>query len=259
MGKLKDLTGQRFGKLVVVERAENDSRGNVQWLCQCECGNKKVIRGYQLTNNKTKSCGCIRGYNGKHNLSNHRTYKIWVNMKSRCYKKIAVNYNRYGGRGIKVCDEWQEFQPFYNWAINNGYRDDLTLDRIDVNGNYEPNNCRWLSVKEQNRNTRANRLITYKGETHCVAEWSEILGINVKLIYDRLRKNWTIEEVFETPLLRRNKLGHKGIILTPYEHYRVKLQINNVIYNKTFKLLEDAIKYRNELAERKQIADILRG
>ena len=247
MGKLKDLTGQKFGKLTVIERAENDNRGNVQWLCQCECGNIVKVRSTNLITGNTKSCGCLKGYSGVHYLAHHRIYKIWTNMKSRCYNKNTINYNRYGGRGIIVCEEWKNFEPFRDWAVKNGYQDDLTIDRINPDGNYEPLNCRWATVKNQCRNTRANKFITYKGKTRCVAEWAEILGIDSKLIYDRLRKNWTIEEVFKTPLLRRNKVGHKGIILTPYGHYRVKLQINNVVYNKTFKLLEDAISYRDEI------------
>lgn len=261
MGKLKDLTGQKFGKLTVIERAENQGKYTC-WLCKCECGTLITVRSTNLLTGNTKSCGCYKKDKAIidhtiHNLSNHRIYKIWENMKSRCYRKTTINYERYGGRGIKVCNEWQQFEPFNDWAIKNGYKEDLTLDRIDVNGNYEPDNCRWLSVKEQNRNTRTNRLITYKGETHCVSEWAEILGINAKLIYDRLRKNWTIEEVLETPLLRKNKVGHKGIIETPYGNYRVRLFINKVRYQKTFKTLEEAINYRDEIVISKQIKEIL--
>lgn len=251
--RLKDLTGQKFGKLTVIERAENQGKNTV-WFCQCECGNTVKVKSTNLITGNTKSCGCLRGHNSVHNLSNHRIYKIWTNMKSRCYNKNTINYNRYGGRGIKVCDGWQKFENFNDWAIKNGYKENLTLDRINVNGNYEPNNCRWLSVKEQNRNTRTNRLIIYKGETHCVSEWAEILGINAKLIYDRLRKNWTIEEVFETPLLRRNKIGYKGVIKTPYGNYRVKLSINKVKYQKNFKSLDEALNYRNEI-QQKQIKE----
>lgn len=203
MAELIDLVGKKFGKLTVISFNKKE-KGHYYWNCICDCGKECVKDGDRLRRLETKSCGCYRAdrvtTHGKHNS---RIYRIWRDMKTRCSCPSAKAYERYGGGGINYIVEWEDFEPFYNWAINNGYKEGLTLDRIDYNGNYEPKNCRWATVKTQCRNTRVNKLITYKGETHCVAEWAEILGINQKLIYDRLRKNWTIEKVFETQLLRK--------------------------------------------------------
>lgn len=113
-------------------------------------------------------------------------------MKKRCYLKCNHDYKNYGARGIAVCDEWRnDFMAFYNWSMANGYNDTLTIDRIDVNGNYEPNNCRWCNMKQQARNRRNNIYFTYNGETHCLTDWCEILGLNRKTIYERLRHGWS--------------------------------------------------------------------
>lgn len=132
-----------------------------------------------------------------------RIHSIYKGMKDRCRYKTNDNYMRYGGRGIKVCEEWlSDFMNFYNWAINNGYKDNLTLDRIDSNGNYEPSNCRWLTYKEQANNTRRNNYITYNNETHSLTEWAEILGIKRSTLSNRIvTKHWSIEKAFTTPLM----------------------------------------------------------
>lgn len=119
-----------------------------------------------------------------------RIYEVWTGIKDRCYCKTDKDYNNYGKRKIKVCTEWKkDFLNFYNWSINNGYKHNLTLDRIDVNGNYEPNNCRWTNAKQQARNRRNNKFISYNGETHCISEWAEILGLSTPCFFYRL-KNW---------------------------------------------------------------------
>ena len=167
MGKFIDLTGQKFGRLTVIERADNTKQGQAKWLCQCDCGRKTVVMGKSLRNGNTKSCGCLQketiGYKRTiHGQTNTRFYRIWCGMKSRCYNKKNPHFHLYGGRGIKVCNEWlKDFQTFYDWAIANGYADNLTLDRINVNGNYEPSNCRWITRKEQNNNKRAEPIIIF--------------------------------------------------------------------------------------------------
>ena len=158
MGKriLIDITGNRYGKLVVIKRAENrvQPNGNVvaQWLCRCDCGNKKVIASAGLRYGKVKSCGCLWK---KHGYSGERLYHIWVNMKQRCYNQHSKDYKNYGLLNVRVCDEWlHDYLLFRKWAYSHGYEDDLTIDRINVYGNYEPDNCRWITNAEQQKNRR---------------------------------------------------------------------------------------------------------
>lgn len=196
MNNCKDLTGHRFGKLVVISREPNNKWRNSMWLCKCDCGKTTIVNGSRLTSGHTRSCGCLQREKGdanlklggksvkKHGLSKTRLYNIHRGMLDRCYNSKNNHFNDYGGRGIIVCDEWKDAETgiyaFSKWALDNGYKEDLTLDRIDNNGNYEPQNCRWATKSTQARNRRStinNRLITYKGETHTVFEWLELLGI----------------------------------------------------------------------------------
>lgn len=207
--KALDLVGQRFGRLVVIKRVDGYTTPNgkkrSKWLCQCDCGNTKEVLGSSLKNGHTKSCGCIhdektaeRCY--KHGLRQSRIYYIWCDMKSRCNCPTKLRYYNYGGRGIKVCEEWNnDFMSFYNWAINNGYSDDLTIDRIDVNGHYEPHNCRWADNKVQSNNKRNNRYLTLGNETHTMAEWAEITGISNSVILYRIKSGWSLEQTLMTP------------------------------------------------------------
>lgn len=206
MGRVINLTGDRFGRLTVLNRVGKDKYNNVMWECKCDCGKTIITRGSNLRNGKTKSCGCLHiesarslsKLNTKHNKINTRLYHIWQCMKSRCYYKRNNRYKYYGERGIKVCNEWlNDFMSFYTWSISHGYKDNLTIDRIDCNGNYEPNNCRWTSNKQQQRNKHNNRNITIQGETHCLSEWCDILGLNVNTVNTRLRRNWSIERALE--------------------------------------------------------------
>lgn len=202
MGKFKDLTGKTFNRLTVIKRAEVEKK-EVYYLCKCTCGNEKIIRGKDLKYNKIKSCGClnkekITERNTKHNLRHTRIYRIWLLMKNRCLNSKYHLFKNYGGRGITMYDEWKnDFKSFHDWALNNGYDEHLTIDRIDVNGNYEPFNCRWATKLQQQRNTTRLRKITYKNETHCISEWADILGLEYNTLYYRFRRNNYSEDVLK--------------------------------------------------------------
>lgn len=202
------MIGRRFCRLVVIDEGEKRLKRNGfyddRWICKCDCGNVKTISGHSLRYGNTKSCGCLGREKGnenlliaqtpKHNQFGTRLYNIWGKMNSRCNCKSATQYPRYGGRGIKVCEEWRKFIPFYEWSMANGYRDDLSIDRIDVNGNYCPENCRWVTWKQQANNRRNTRYLTYNGKTMCVKDWETETGINSVTIKHRIDKfGWSVE------------------------------------------------------------------
>lgn len=213
------MVGKRFGMLTVVERAEYKYNKNGyrrdSWLCNCDCGNEKITTGENLRRGMTKSCGCMRKntfHVKKHGKSNSRIYMCWHDMKKRCYDKNNKRYKNYGGRGISVCGDWlgeNGFQNFFDWAMANGYTDELTIDRIDVNGNYCPENCRWITRKEQARNRTKSRIIEYNGEKKCLKEWSEILGVPYSRLSDRIVKlDWSIERAFTTEKIENRSTKH---------------------------------------------------
>ena len=202
MSRLKDLVGQRFGRLVVLERSGTQC-GSAMWLCKCDCGNMVVSNGHNLRRGVTKSCGCNKSEATRkivttHGQSKTRLYRTWTGMKQRCSNPNRKAYKDYGGRGIVVCEEWNNsFEAFYDWAINSGYSDNLTIDRIDNDGSYCPENCRWVSRTEQANNKSTNNYITVNGETHTKAEWTKITGVSRATIDGRLKRGWTIEEALK--------------------------------------------------------------
>lgn len=191
MGKFQDLSGNKYGKLTVIKAINEKQKPGChkKWLCKCECGNTTIVSADHLKKGDTKSCGCYF-----HGLSKTRLYNIWGHMKSRCYDPADQNYKYYGKRGITICDEWKyNFSEFYKWAVNNGYSEKLTIDRIDNNARYSPSNCRWTTKKIQANNTRWNHKVNYNGEEHNIAEWAIITGIKANTIIYRLRRGWSIE------------------------------------------------------------------
>ena len=225
MSKKINIIGQKFGRLIVIEQS-NNLHNRIAWLCKCNCGNYKVVTSSDLKKNKVKSCGCLRKEttsktslkNSTHHLSNSRLYKVWKSMKQRCYNKNNTPYKKYGGRGIKVCNEWKnDFISFYNWAMRNGYDESKTtkeqsIDRIDVNGNYEPNNCRLTTMKKQQNNRSNNRYIYYKNKKYTISELSSKLNINYATLLWRINNNWKEEELFI-----KTNLNNKNIRRGKYE------------------------------------------
>jgi len=202
--KLDIKNGERYGRLVVIEESER-KRGRRHFLCQCDCGKKSIVEMSKLKNGHTKSCGCyalesVKKRSVTHGCFGQPLYGVWNSMKQRCFNKNVSSYSGYGGRGITVCGEWIEFEPFQKWAINNGYETKLTLDRIDNDGNYEPSNCRWVAHRIQANNRSSNHFLTYNKKTMTIAEWSREVGINQLALAKRLKRGWSIERALRTPL-----------------------------------------------------------
>jgi hypothetical protein len=205
-----DLTGKRFGRLVVIRRAENIKAGVPRWFCRCDCGQECKIAGEYLRKGDTKSCGCLSiEVNGArfrtHGKTETREHLIWRAMKTRCSNPRQPGWKRYGGRGIKVCDRWADsFELFLEdmGECPKGY----TIERINVDGNYEPSNCKWIQRSEQGKNTSRNRILTYKGESKILSEWVKELGVNRKFFDYRLSLGQSAEEVIEQAKLRRRTI-----------------------------------------------------
>lgn len=198
-----DLTGQRFGKLTVLERTKDVKSKNTYYICICDCGNQTIVRGSHLTNGTTKNCGClIKESNITHGESYTPLYGAWNRMKMRCYDENYPSYKYYHEYGITVCDEWiNDYTSFRDWSLNNGYEKGLTLDRIDNTLGYNPDNCRWTTQKVQQNNKRNNIYVTYFNETHTLAEWCDILNLPYKIIYQRIhRYNMDFWTAISTPL-----------------------------------------------------------
>lgn len=209
--KYEDLAGRKFGLWNVIERSKNHKKGMI-YKCLCDCGTTREIAAYELVGGKSKSCGCnsIVAIT-THGKSRERIYRTYQGMKRRCFDKNDINYSRYGARGIAVCDEWlgeHGAENFIEWAFKNGYDENLTIDRIDNNGNYEPSNCRWVTMKEQGNNRRTNAIYEINGETHTISEWSEITGIGYATLRNRFVNGWSLEEAITKPV--EQKYSHKN-------------------------------------------------
>lgn len=205
MGRIRDLTNQRFGRLVALKNVGKDNKYSLLWECICDCGNTVVVSSRELSREHRKSCGCLKEtYKFKHGYSKHPLYDCWVSMKARCNNKRNPKYPSYGGRGITVCEEWEnDFCSFLEWSLKNGYDEQLTLDRIDNNKGYYPENCRWTTRKVQQNNTRHNRYIEYNGETKTLSQWCELLNLKYSTMLNRFSHGYTAKQAFETPIKTR--------------------------------------------------------
>lgn len=207
----KDLTGMQFGRLTVIERAENDRFGNAHWVCQCNCNGPNsliIVDGHSLRSGRTQSCGCLHKEKvTTHNGSGTPLYGVWYDMRHRCNYDNDENYENYGGRGITVCDDWNnDFALFRDWALENGYEQGLTIDRIDNNLGYYPDNCQWTTMKVQCNNRRSNIIYSMNGEAHTLSEWCDIVNLPYKTVLARINDHgWTFEQAITTPIRTYSK------------------------------------------------------
>ena len=217
MTQYNDLTGKTFYSFRVIKRAPDHIRANgkkvIQWECLCECGEIRTLKTRELTTGKRKSCGCKHDYyarvnNTVHGDSHTRLHNIWSGMRARCYTETDYHYKWYGGRGIRVCDEWiDNYVEFKKWALANGYSDNLTIDRIDNAGDYSPENCRWVTMEKQSNNTRRNHIVEAFGEKHTISEWAKQSGVPYDLLKRRLALGWSAERAI-TEKKRLSVNGH---------------------------------------------------
>lgn len=217
MGVIIDLTGQTFGRLTVLKQCTTDNKNkntvrSSRWVCKCSCGNVITTYSSYLKTGRVKSCGCMReerrhNLNRKHGLSNSRPFHIWSGIIQRCCNPNNNSYKNYGARGIKICDEWKnDFMAFYNWSIDNGYNDELSIDRINNDGDYCPENCRWVDKIVQANNTRSNHYVTYRNKTQTLADWCRELEIDYKFLSGRLARGETPRQVFDEIFERRKAM-----------------------------------------------------
>lgn len=208
--RVKDLTGQRFGRLTVIEQDKNRTTKAVKWVCQCDCGKIVSVAGFNLQNGNSRSCGCLNSETvtkrnkerATHGDTKTPLYRSWANMKERCTNPAHSGYPYYGGRGIKVCEEWKDYTKFREWALSVGYDYDpkWTIDRIDPDGDYCPENCRFLTRQQQNATKRNAVRVEYNGETKCLREWAREYGIPYLTFYNRYKHGWEIEKALNTPV-----------------------------------------------------------
>ena len=206
---IKDLTGKRFGRLIVLERHVNAQKTNreAKWMCKCDCGNNVTVAGYSLRSGRTKSCGCYQKErasesNTTHGQSKSKLYYVWNNMLQRCYNPKHIDYELYGQRGIQVCEDWHTFENFYSWALKAGYSSDrhntCTIDRLDNNAGYAPNNCRLATGTQQARNRRNTLLVEYNGVVKPLKSWCEELKIPYITTWRRIKVlNWSVKDALE--------------------------------------------------------------
>lgn len=204
MKPIKDHTNEKYGRLKVIQFVKRENRKSY-WKCKCDCGKEIILPITYLTTGDTKSCGCLRKETSaqtqrkKAYIKNHRLYSIWIDMKRRCYNKDRNNYKYYGARGVKVCKEWKkDFRNFQDWALKNGYKDTLTIDRIDYNKDYQPDNCRWTTIFEQNNNLSSNHRICYEEKKYpSMSSFCRKKKLNYNKFRQRIRSGYTIQKAMQ--------------------------------------------------------------
>lgn len=194
--KALNLKDQTFGRLTIIEKTLQKEGTSICWKCLCQCGREKIISARRLTRKQVLSCGCLQKGRKTHGMSNTKIFRVWEGMLQRCNNSKHPSYLRYGARGIKVCVEWENFQQFYN-DMGDIPSPEHSIDRVDNNGNYCLENCRWATTKQQNRNRgNYNVLITYMGQTKCVAEWAEFFCVNASTLATKIKRGATLHEIF---------------------------------------------------------------
>lgn len=216
-----DETGNKYGRLLVTKYA-GKIKNKTSWECTCDCGNKKIVPGIYLRTGQTRSCGCLHreeliARQKKYDVSK-RLRHIWHKIIGRCENEKNKNYKYYGGKGIKVCAAWHDPYQFFQWAMSNGYSEELTIDRIDYKGNYGPDNCRWVTIKKQQNNKSDNRYETINGTTKTVQEWIEYFGVDAGMVRSRLARGWEFEKSISLPSEKRYR-GLKVICIDTGETF----------------------------------------
>ena len=211
MSRFIDLIDKRFSRLLVVSKENNDRHGRSRWLCQCDCGKMRIVRGVSLTSRRTKSCGCLskektierqtKHGHGK-NGAKSSCYESWLHMIQRCHNRNHQAYRLYGNRGIFVCDKWRKFENFLK-DMGQPPTDKHQIDRIDNDKGYCPKNSRWSTPKQNSRNKRNNHVIDYQNKRQCLAWWAEELNINKSTLANRLDRGWSIEKALTTPVRKK--------------------------------------------------------
>ena len=212
-----DMIGKRFGRYTVLEEVPGSNSNHKKYKCICDCGTIKEVDGYYLRSGKIRSCGCwSRDRARKHGGSNTRLYSVWKNMRNRCYNVKNEEYENYGGRGIKVCDLWlNDFGAFRDFMLSRGYDEKApqgkcTIDRIDNNGNYCPENCRIITIQEQAYNKVNNRIVTFNGKEMTLTEAAREAGLTQKIVFSRIAKGWTEERALNTPVTEEHRYYANG-------------------------------------------------
>ena len=261
-----EIIGKQFGYLTVTKQVDSNKNNQICYECLCDCGNTTIVTKNHLVTGHTKSCGCYKGRmcssaNFKHGQAGKRLYNTYYHMKRRCFNLKDKEYHRYGGRGITVCDEWlgkNGFENFYSWAMNSGYQDNLSIDRIDNNKNYEPSNCRWATPEQQMNNVNYNVRLTYNGETHTIAEWSRIIGIDQDTIQSRIKYyNMPVEKaLFKSPTSKKRVAIYKdGCLINIFDSQKEAAEFVGVHTSQMSQYLHNKVNSLNGYTAKRIVED----